>query len=196
MKVYSISIIAAAMVFLVFSISAHASKMDSRIELSAKQSYVFKTYLQDDDIKIRSSSGAVTLTGIVSENFHKSLAQMTVASLPGVKSVDNRLEAIGASPIENSDAWLSDNVKVTLLFHHSASSITNGIDVQDGIVTLRGDVGSQGQKDLTTEYARDVKGITGVHNDMIVTKTPKITQTARGLFEDASGGCQDSCPLK
>jgi hyperosmotically inducible periplasmic protein len=196
MKVYSISIIAATMVFLVFSIPAHASKMDSRIELSAKQSYVFKTWLQDDDIKIRSSSGAVTLTGIVSENFHKSLAQMTVASLPGVKSVDNRLEAIGASPIENSDAWLSDNVKVTLLFHHSASSITNGIDVQDGIVTLRGDVGSQGQKDLTTEYARDVKGITDVHNEMTVTKTLKTTQTARGLFEDAFGGCQDSCPLK
>jgi hyperosmotically inducible periplasmic protein len=193
---YSISIMVSALVLLVFSTPAHASKMDSRIELSAKQSYVFKTCLQDDDIKIRSSNGAVTLTGIVSENFHKSLAQKTVASLPGVKSVDNRLESIGASPIANSDAWLSDKVKVTLLFHHSASSITNEIDVQDGIVTLRGDIASQAQKDLTTEYTKAVEGITGVHNEMIVTKTLKTTQTASGIFEDASGGCQDSCLLK
>ena len=59
---------------------------------------MFKTYLKGDDIKIQSKDGAVTLTGIVSEESHKSLAQETVAGLPGVKSVDNRLEVKGATP--------------------------------------------------------------------------------------------------
>ena len=72
----------AAMALLTLSVPVQASKMDSRIESSARQSYVFKTYLQDDDIKIVSSDGAVTLTGIVAENFHKSLAQETVAGPP------------------------------------------------------------------------------------------------------------------
>jgi osmotically-inducible protein OsmY len=48
------------------------------------------------------------------------LAQETVASLPGVKSVDNRLEIKGERPAENSDTWLITKVKTTLLFHRSA----------------------------------------------------------------------------
>ena len=96
--------------------------MDDLIESSAKKSYVFKTYLKDDDIKIQSRDGAVTLTGTVSEESHKSLAQDTVAGLPGVKTVDNRLEVKGERPAENSDAWLITKVKTTLLFHRSVSA--------------------------------------------------------------------------
>ena len=125
---------------------------------------------KDDDIKIQSKDGAVTLTGIVSEDSHKSLAQETVAGLPGVKSVDNRLEVKGAPPTANSDAWLRDKVKITLLFHRSVSAVKTEVDVKDGIVTLRGDAASQAQKELTTEYAKDVEGVKDVNNEMTVIK--------------------------
>ncbi|MFH0871532.1 MAG: BON domain-containing protein [bacterium] len=121
---YCVVLIVAVITLLVTSVPVHASNMDSSIELSAKQSYVFKTYLQGDDIKIESRDGAVTLTGIVANNFNKSLAQGTVRNLPDVKSVDNRLEVKGAPPTANSDAWLRDKVKVTLLFHRSVSAGT------------------------------------------------------------------------
>jgi hyperosmotically inducible protein len=183
---YSISIMVAAVALLALSVPVHASNMDSRIELAAKQSYVFKTYLQDDDIKIQSSDGAVTLTGIVSENFHKSLAQETVADLPGVVSVDNRLEVKGAPPTANSDAWLRDKVKVTLLFHRSVSAGTTEVDVKDGIVILRGDAASLAQKELTTEYAKDVEGVKDVNNEMIVTKASEKTRTVGEKIDDAS----------
>jgi hyperosmotically inducible periplasmic protein len=183
---YSISIMVAAAALLALSVPVHASEMDSRIELSAMQSYVFKTYLQGDDIKIQSRDGAVTLTGIVSENFHKSLAQETVEGLPGVKSVDNRLEIKGASPTENSDAWLRDKVKVTLLFHRSVSAGTTEVDVKDGIVTLRGNAASLAQKKLTTEYAKDVEGVKDVNNEMVVTKTSEETRTVGEKIDDAS----------
>jgi len=176
----------AALVLLALSVPVHASNMDSRIELAAKQSYVFKTYLQGDDIKIQSSDGAVTLTGIVSENFHKSLAQETVADLPGVVSVDNRLEVKGAPPTANSDAWLRDKVKVTLLFHRSVSAGTIEVDVKDGIVTLRGDAASLAQKELATEYAKDVEGVKAVNNEMTMTKTPEKTRTVGEKIDDAS----------
>jgi osmotically-inducible protein OsmY len=185
--IYSINIMVAALVLLAFSVPVHAAEMDSRIELSAKQSYVFRTYLQGDDIKIQSRDGAVTLTGIVSENFHKSLAQETVAGLPGVKSVENRLEVKGASPTANSDAWLRDKVKVALLFHRSVSAGTTEVDVKDGIVTLRGDAASQAQKELMTAYAKDVDGVKEVKNEMTVSKTSKKTPRTRGeKIDDAS----------
>ena len=184
--IYLKSIMVAAVALLGFSVPVHASKMDSRIELAAKQSYVFKTYLHGDDIKIQSNDGAVILTGVVAENFHKSLAQETVSGLPGVKSVDNRLETKGAPPTANSDAWLRDKVKVSLLFHRSVNSGTTEVDVKDGNVTLRGDAATLAQKDLTTEYVKDVIGVNSINNEMTVAKSSRKTRTVGEKIDDAS----------
>ena len=185
--IYSIFIMLAVVALLAFSAPVNASEMDSRIESSARQTYVFQTYLKDDDIEIESRDGAVTLTGFVSEEYHKSLAQETVAGLPGVKSVDNRLEEVEGAPLTaNSDAWIRDKVKTTLLFHRSVSADTTEVDVKDGIVTLRGDAYSQAQKDLTTEYARDVEGVKDVNNEMTVTKSSEKNRTVGEKIDDAS----------
>jgi hyperosmotically inducible periplasmic protein len=184
---YSVALMVAAVVLLVTGVPVHASTMDDRIQASAEKSYVFKTYLKDDDIKIESKDGVVTLTGIVANEVHKSLAQETLAGLPGVKSVDNRLELKGAPPTANSDAWLRDKVKATLLFHRSVSAGNTEVDVKDGIVTLRGNATSRLQKDMTTEYAKDVDGVRDVRNDMTVSKTSKKThRTAGAKIDDVS----------
>jgi hyperosmotically inducible periplasmic protein len=177
---------AAVVALLMTSVPVQASKMDDRIELSAKQSYVFKTYLKGDDIKIESKDGAVTLTGSVSEDSHKSLARETVADLPGVKSVDNRLDVKGERPAENSDAWIMMKVKTTLLFHRSVSGSKTEVNVKGGIVTLQGEAASQAQKDLTTEYAKDVEGVKDVQNEMVVSGSSKKIRTVGDKIDDAS----------
>ncbi|PKN67423.1 MAG: transport-associated protein [Deltaproteobacteria bacterium HGW-Deltaproteobacteria-12] len=176
----------AAVALLALSMPVYASKTDSRIESTAKKSYVFQTYLQGDDIKIESRDGAVTLTGTVADSHHKSLAEETVADLPGVKSVDNKLEIKGAPPITNSDAYIRDKVKYTLLFHRSLNTYNPEVDVKDGIVTLRGETNTQVQKNLSTEYARDVEGVKDVKNEMTIAKTPKKTQTVGSKIDDSS----------
>jgi osmotically-inducible protein OsmY len=176
----------AAAALLVIDVPAYASKTDDRIESSAKKSYVFKTYLKDDDIKIQSKDGVVSLTGTVSGESHKSLAQETVASLPGVKSVDNKLEIKGERPAEKSDAWITTKVKTILLFHQNVSGMTE-VNTTDGIVTLKGDATSQAQKDLTTEYAKDIEGVKDVKNEMTISKTSKKTPRTTGdKIDDAS----------
>jgi len=176
---YYTAMMAAAFTLLVISVPVQASKTDARIESSARKSYIFKTYLKDDDIKIQSKDGAVTLTGLVSEESHKTLARETVVGLIGIKSVDNRIEVKGAPPTANSDAWLKDKVKFVLLFHRSVIAGNTEVDVKDGIVILRGNAISQAQKELTAEYARDVDGIKDVKNEMTVSKpgekTPRIS---------------------
>ena len=168
------------------SAPVRASEMDDRIESSARRSYVFKTYLQGDDIKISSKDGVVTLTGVVANASRKALAQETVAGLPGVKSVDNRLGIKGASPTPNSDAWLSEKVRTALLFHRNVSGSTT-VYVQDGIVTLRGEAATQAQKELTTEYAKDVEGVKDVKNEMTMPPTPKTTsEFVAESIDDAS----------
>jgi len=154
--------------FLLTSISVFASEADDRIESSAKQSYVFKTYLNGDDIQIASENGIVTLTGTVSEETHKSLAKEMVSSLPGVTGVDNKLSIKGENPTKYSDAWLITKIKSALLFHRNVSATATEVFSKNGTVILRGEADNEAQKDLTTEYVLDVEGVKNVTNEMIV----------------------------
>lgn len=182
---YSVTLLAVVAAMLVTSMPVLASNMDERIESSAEQSHVFKTYLKNDDIKVESEGGVVTLTGTVGEASHKSLARDTVAGLPGVKSVDNKLEVKGEQPTEYSDAWLIAKVKTTLLLHRNVS-VNTEVSAKDGVVTLQGEAASQAEKNLTTEYARDIEGVRNVINEMTVSGKAKEKVTLGEKIDDAS----------
>jgi hyperosmotically inducible periplasmic protein len=181
----ALSMIAGAL--LVTSAPVRAADTDSRIESSAAKSYVFKTYLKDDSITTESKDGVVTLTGTVADANHKSLAQDTVAGLPGVVSVDNQLLVKGEQPAEHSDTWIGWKVKSALLFHRNVSATGTTVYVKDGIVTLQGEASSMAQKELTTEYAKDVDNVKEVNNDMTIAKTPAAPDaTVSDKIDDAS----------
>src|ERR1019366_6072034 len=183
----SLALLAATSALLVTSAPLRAADTDSRIESSAAKSYVFKTYLKDDSIKTVSKDGAVTLTGTVADSSHKSMAENTVASLPGVKSVDNQLLVSGEQPAEHSDAWITTKVKTTLLFHRNVSATGTTVYTKDGVVTLQGEATSQAQKELTTEYAKDIDNVKSVNNEMTVAKTPAAPDATIGdKIDDAS----------
>ena len=191
----SLAVLVATGLLFVTSASVRADT-DDRIESSAKKSHVFKTYLKDDAIKIASKDGAVVLTGTVATSSHKSLAEDTVESLPGVKSVDNRLKVKGDGPAEHSDGWLSTKVKSTLLFHRNVRATKTDVNVKNGIVTLTGEASSMAQKELTTEYAKDVEGVKDVVNEMTIAKTPaKPDETMGEKIDDASISAQVKASL-
>jgi hyperosmotically inducible periplasmic protein len=185
--VFNLAIIAAIAVMFVTSIPAHASKDDDRIASSARSSYIFTTYLKGDAIKIHADDGVVTLSGTVFEFSHKSMAEETVSSLPGVRSVNNQLSVTGSPNSANSDAWVAERVRGTLLFHRSVSYVNTDVTVADGKVTLRGKASSEAEKQLTAEYAKDVAGVKDVDNQMTVMKSSKKSHRSTGeKIDDAS----------
>ena len=189
-------ILIAASALLLAGAPLRAAETDDRIESSAKKSYVFKHYLPDDSIKIESENGVVTLTGTVSQDSHIGLARDTVSGLPGVKSVDNRLVVKGEAPAEHSDTWIGLKVKTALLFHRNVRATKTDVNVTDGIVSLSGKASSMAQKELTTEYARDVEGVKDVKNQMTVAKNPaKPDETVGEKIDDASVTAQVKASL-
>jgi hyperosmotically inducible protein len=184
---YPLALLFAATLLLGACTAMRGSDTDSRIEASARKTYVYRTVLKDDNIGIEAKDGTVTLTGTVAEESHKTLAQDTVEVLPGVKSVDNRLEVPGEKAEANSDQWIHTKVKTSLWFHRSVSSKTD-VDVEDGVVTLNGTASSQAQKDLTAEYATDVEGVKSVNNEMTVVLdgSTKDEETLGEVIDDAS----------
>jgi hyperosmotically inducible periplasmic protein len=188
MKTYRLAMAATLASLLFVSAPVFASVTDDSIEASAKQSYIFKNYLKGDDVTVQSKDGVVTLTGTVSEGSHKALAQEYVSNLPGVKTVDNRLKEKGEVPAEHSDAWLITKVKAALLFHSNVKATETEVLAKDGAVTLRGNASSTAQKDLTTEYAKDVEGVKIVNNEMKVPSAAmKTGETKMSEKMDAVG---------
>jgi len=182
--IHSAVLMAAAFALVAISVPVHGSSTDDGIESSARKTYVFKTYLKDDHIKIQSKDGAVTLTGTVAEEPNKILAQDTVAALPGVKSVDNQLKLKDEPGAGSPDALVSARVELDLLSHRNLSASKTDVQVKDGIVTLSGEAANQAQIDLTTEYIRDVEGVKDVKNDMTVSEANR-TQAEKTMGEKA-----------
>jgi hyperosmotically inducible protein len=184
---YSLALVAAVAALVGSSTPVRASETDDRIESSFTKSYVYKTYLKDEHIKISSKDGAVTLSGDVYNGTHKPMAEDTAAALPGVTSVDNRIVIEGDQPAENSDTWIGIKVKAALLYRRNVSGTKTEVFVKDGVVTLKGEAANQAQKDLTTEYAKDIVGVKSVSNEMTVSKiVEKPDQTMGEKIDDAS----------
>lgn len=180
----SVALMAALLV--ASSMPVWAAEIDDKTEAAAKNSYVFKTYLNTDDVNVNSKDGIVTLSGTVEQASHKKLAQETVENLPGVKSVDNRLELKAGTPAEKSNEWIAMNIKTALLFHRNVSVADTQVYVEEGIVTLRGEASTEAQKELTAEYA-DVDGVREVKNEMTVATAPKdAKQPKQEKIDDAS----------
>jgi len=115
------------------------------------------------------------------------LAENTVESLPGVKSVDNQLKIKGENPAEHSDAWISTKIKLALLFHRNVRATKTDVNVRDGVVILSGEASSLAQKELTTEYAKDIDNVKEVKNEMTVVTTPATPgETIGEKIDDAS----------
>ena len=177
---------AAAVVFAVGA-SAQASETDAAIEPAFRQTYVYRTYLADGAIQTEAKDGVVTLTGTVAEEAHKSLAEDTVAGLPGVVRVDNQLATPAEVDAENADTWIGRKVKLALMFHRNVNASQTTVAVADGVVTLTGETDNEAQKALTAEYAADIEGVTAVNNEMTVAATPSpAVRTTGEKLDDTS----------
>ena len=179
----SITLIA-AFAATIWTSSALANKDDdARIVAATKNSYVYRTHLKEDHIKIQSKDGVVTLKGEVASATHKDLARDTVENLPGVKGVEDQLVVKRAD--EKSDSWIEFKVKSALLYHRSVSGLRTDVSVNEGVVTLGGTASSEAQKELTTEYAQDIEGVKDVKNEMKVA-TDLASRTMTETIDDAS----------
>lgn len=160
---------------------------DRKIEQVAASSYTFRTVLQNR-VKIEARDGVATLTGVVSDDDQRNLAEDTARAVPGVAKVDNEVtvQADSSRP-ERSDGWIAFKIGTALLVHANVSASQTRVDVRDGAVTLTGTADSVAQKELTEEYAKDVQGVKSVKNELVVREQPaREAGAANSAIDDAS----------
>ena len=162
---------------------------DAWIDGKAEATLLFNGNLDSFDINTDVKNGNVVLTGKVENSVDKKLAEELVANIDGVTSVDNKLTVVADNDMhqemsddmedtvdegtnELTDAKIATVIKTRLLMDTDISGFDIDVDVENGVVTLTGEVDSDAERDLAVEIANNASDVEDVESDLrVVTET-------------------------
>ena len=124
------------------------------------------------DIGATVKDGVVTLEGTVDSFAEKWAAEKAVKRLPGVKAlaVEIKVELPGSS--ERTDADIAQAAEHAFKWHISVPGNRIRVIVENGRITLEGEVDWQFQKSAAEEAVLHLTGVKGVTN--LITVRPKV----------------------
>ena len=85
-------------------------------------------------------------------------------------AADNAKDAV-------TDTWIQGKLEASFMADDNLSSFAIDTEVEDGVATLTGTVESDADRDLATQIAMSVKGVTDVKNSLVVEPTDRISQS-------------------
>jgi len=173
---------------------APAEHSDEWMALKIRTRLAVKSNVRLTKTSVKVQGGVVTLTGTADSMAQKELTEAYAREIDGVKDVRNQITVnepiaqqdtqsaprpTGESPAKVTngtrdagdvmdDASITGQVKYALLTHRSTSALKTNVTTKDGAVTISGVAGSDAEKALTTELARNVSGVKSVDNQMTV----------------------------
>jgi len=126
-----------------------------------------------DNLEYKVEGDKVTLVGQVVRPSLKSDAESAVKRIEGVKAVDNQIDVLPASPMD--DHIRRQMIRAIYSFpslQRYGMGVIPGIHiiVKNGNVTLEGAVSNQSDKDVANIRANGVPGVFSVTNDLRVEK--------------------------
>lgn len=146
---------------------------DAWIDGKVETTILFNSELNNFDINTDVKDGNVILTGKVENSVDKKLAEELVAGIDGVKDVDNQLTIVNENMEDESnwglvDAKIATVVKTKFLFDSDIHGTDIDVDVENGVVTLSGNVKSDAEEDLVVTTAENVSDVKEVVNKLQV----------------------------
>lgn len=157
---------------------------DSALRQDILDELEFEPSIDANDIGVTVEDGIVTLTGHVPNYSQKRAAERVVARVKGVRGI---AEAIVVRPPHGSgvaDDEIAKRAVETLKWSTLIPDDKLQVKVQGGWVTLTGKLEWNYQKTAAADAIRDLKGVTGVTNQIDL--TPRVTPIdVKRRIEDA-----------
>jgi hyperosmotically inducible protein len=147
----------------------HEEKLAERLLELEIQSAIYERLLRAGEIdsrriRVTVDGGTVRLTGSVPDASQRDRAAALVAGTAGVEAVTNDLEVEPSSAVSG----LETTVKEKLRSSGAIGLDSVEIEVESGIVTLAGRVGSEAERQLAEALARGTDGVVAVVNRLSV----------------------------
>jgi len=146
---------------------ADDAKLDDQdIADAIEDQYLVDRIVDVNRIEIQVQDGIVELTGRVGNLLAKERAGRIAGMVKSVRLVENRIRVVPS--VEFSDTGIRQEVEKALRHDPAADAIEVHVSVQDGVVSLSGDVQSFAEIDLAAKIAKSVRGVIALNNLMKV----------------------------
>jgi osmotically-inducible protein OsmY len=120
------------------------------------------------DIGVSVDEGVVTLRGNVASYIEKVRAEHAVLGVPGVKALANDLAVHLKRALDRTDTEIAQAAVAALTWDTTAPEARITVTVDDGWIALTGTLDSKHQKDAATRALRDLTGVKGVSNNIVL----------------------------
>lgn len=163
---------------------------DSAITAQIQTLYLLNEHLNPFNINTTTLDGNVMISGSVSDETQKKLAEDLALSVKGVGFVDNRLIVIDTVVGEKeertwkqrmADRTTSASVKARLLLNGEFKGLKIGVATINGIVNLYGVVPTEEHALSMARIAEETKGVLDVENNLTVRRKDDAYDAVRGL---------------
>ncbi len=124
--------------------------------------------LDANDIGVSVDEGIVTLRGYVGSYAQKMMAEQVVLRVYGVRAVANDIDVHPMSGFQRTDTALAQAAVAALTWNTKVPSDRVTVTIADGWLTLNGMVDWQYQKDAAARAVRDLPGVKGVANNIVL----------------------------
>jgi osmotically-inducible protein OsmY len=121
------------------------------------------------EIAVAGDGGIVTLRGTVERFSQRRAAERDARSVDGVYEVINHLKVNLLGADRREDDEIRGAALQNLIWDAEIPSDSINVKVQDGWVTIKGDVSFQFQSDAAYDDVSSLYGVAGVTNEIVVT---------------------------
>jgi osmotically-inducible protein OsmY len=141
---------------------------DSQLQQAVLDEFAWEPSVTAGHIGVTASGGVVTLSGFVDSYAEKMAAEAAAHRVKGVKAVAEEIEVRLPIDTERSDADIAAAAIERLAWNASVPKDSVSVRVEQGWVTLTGQVEWWYQKDAVAQDIRPLLGVRGVSNQTTI----------------------------
>lgn len=151
-------------------------KTDIQIQKDVMEEILWEPFLNASQIGVSVKNGIVTLSGQVDSYSKKLAAEKAAKKVAGVKAIAEDIQ-IGVSPVYNkTDTEIAEAIVNALKWHTAVQDEKIKIKVENGFVTLDGEVEWEYQRNYAKRAIENLAGVRAVYN--LITVKPQLSSSA------------------
>ena len=143
-------------------------KTDIEIQKDVLDELKWEPYLSATEIGVAVKNGIVTLSGTVNSYLKKTRAEKAAKRVSGVKAVAEDIEVKYADSLLKNDTEIAETILNALKWHSAINEEKIKVKVEDGIVTLDGEVDWEFQRNSAVMQIENLIGVKRIVNNITI----------------------------
>jgi len=143
-------------------------KTDSQIKADVLSEIAWEPTVHSDNIGVTVRNGVVTLTGHLENLADKHAVERATRRVAGVRAIAVELDVVPAAEHKRGDSEIARTALTALRWHSWVPEERVWVEVEDGWVTLSGEVDWRYQATSAEQCIRPLVGVRGVTNNIAI----------------------------